>query len=151
MDLTSARWLSEGSCNYARASATLGLLRGYQEMAERLLCSIAVQDHCEIPYSNLHKKLFQFTILRLKFEYRTRAIISRGLYTFLPHFQRPFMYCDHWPYVWLVSKSGLWWRAYGKLFTVMGGDFKFRIVIRNIFFLYLEIWKMNLTFWKCHL
>ena len=27
-------------------------------------------------------------------EYRTRAIISRGLYTFLPHFQRPFMYCD---------------------------------------------------------
>ena len=26
--------------------------------------------------------------------YRTRAIISRGLYIFLPHFQRPFMYCD---------------------------------------------------------
>ena len=26
--------------------------------------------------------------------YRTPAIISRGLYTFLRHFQRPFMYCD---------------------------------------------------------
>ena len=38
--------------------------------------------------------------------YRTRAIISRGLYNFLPHFQRPFMYCDLWPYVWLVFKSG---------------------------------------------
>ena len=38
--------------------------------------------------------------------YRTRAIISRGLYTFLPHFKRPFMYCDLWPYVWLVFKSG---------------------------------------------
>ena len=40
------------------------------------------------------------------FNYRTRAIISRGLYIFLPHFQRPFMYCDLWPYVWLVFKSG---------------------------------------------
>ena len=39
-------------------------------------------------------------------KYCTRAIISRGLYTFLPHFQRPFMYCDLWPYVWLVFKSG---------------------------------------------
>ena len=39
--------------------------------------------------------------------YRTRAIISRGLYTFLPYFQRPFMNCDLWPYVWLVFKSGL--------------------------------------------
>ena len=38
--------------------------------------------------------------------YRTRAIISRDLYIFLPHFQRPFMYCDLWPYVWLVFKSG---------------------------------------------
>ena len=38
--------------------------------------------------------------------YRTRAIISRGLHIFLPHFQRPFMYCDLWPYVWLVFKSG---------------------------------------------
>ena len=38
--------------------------------------------------------------------YRTRAIISRGLYIFLPHFPRPFMYCDLWPYVWLVFKSG---------------------------------------------
>ena len=37
--------------------------------------------------------------------YRTRPIISRGLYTFLPHFQRPFMYCDLWPFVWLVFKS----------------------------------------------
>ena len=25
---------------------------------------------------------------------------------FLPHFQRPFMYCDLWSYVWLVFKSG---------------------------------------------
>ena len=25
---------------------------------------------------------------------------------FLPHFQRPFMYCDLWPYAWLVFKSG---------------------------------------------
>ena len=38
--------------------------------------------------------------------YRTRAIISRGLYIFLPHFQGPFIYCDLWPYVWLVFKSG---------------------------------------------
>ena len=36
----------------------------------------------------------------------TRAVISRGLYTFLPHFQRPFIYCDLWPCVWLVFKSG---------------------------------------------
>ena len=42
----------------------------------------------------------------LRFIYRTRAFISRGLYIFLPHFQRPFMYCDLWPYVWLVFKSG---------------------------------------------
>ena len=48
--------------------------------------------------------------------YRTRAIISRGLYTFLPHFQRPFMYCDLRSYVWLVFKSGLWWRAYGRYY-----------------------------------
>ena len=50
------------------------------------------------------------------FIYRTRTIISRGLYTFLPHFKRPFMYCDLWPYVWLIFKSGLWWRAYGICF-----------------------------------
>ena len=43
--------------------------------------------------------------------YRTRAIISCGLYTFLPHFQGPFMYCDLWPYVWLVFKSGFQSRA----------------------------------------
>ena len=42
-----------------------------------------------------------------KKEYRTRTIISRGLYSFLPLFQRPFMYCDLWPYVWLEFKSGL--------------------------------------------
>ena len=23
------------------------------------------------------------------------------------------MYCDLWPYVWLVFKSGLYWRTYG--------------------------------------
>ena len=45
------------------------------------------------------------------FVYRTRAIISHGLYTFSPHFQRPFMYCDLWRYVWLVFKSGFWSRA----------------------------------------
>ena len=38
--------------------------------------------------------------------YRTCAIVSRGLYILLPHFQRPFMYCDLWPYVCLVFKSG---------------------------------------------
>ena len=43
--------------------------------------------------------------------YRTRAIISRGLYVFLHHFKRPFMYCDLWPYVWLVFKSGFYSRA----------------------------------------
>ena len=42
----------------------------------------------------------------VKNSYRTRAIISRGLYIFLPHFKRPFMYCDLWPYVWLIFKSG---------------------------------------------
>ena len=36
--------------------------------------------------------------------YRTRAIISRGLYTFYPLFEVHLgMYCDLWPYVWLVS------------------------------------------------
>ena len=40
----------------------------------------------------------QFEI-QLISDYRTRAIISRGLYTFLPDFLRPFMYCDLWPYV----------------------------------------------------
>ena len=29
--------------------------------------------------------------MTLKYIYRTRAIVSHGLYTFLPHFQRPFM------------------------------------------------------------
>ena len=54
-----------------------------------------------------------------RFHYRTRAIIIRGLYTFLPHFQRPFMYCDLWPYVWLVLKSGLQSRtAYDGAHTV---------------------------------
>ena len=30
---------------------------------------------------------------------------------FLPTFWSSFMYCDIWPYVWLVFKSGLQWRA----------------------------------------
>ena len=37
----------------------------------------------------------------------TRAIITRGLYTFWSSF----MYCDLWPYVWLVFKSGFKSRA----------------------------------------
>ena len=49
---------------------------------------------------------FMRFIRRRYCEYRTRAIISRGLYTFLPRLQRPFMYCDLWPYVWVVFKSG---------------------------------------------
>ena len=61
---------------------------------------------------------FDKIILKQESNYRTRAIISRGLYIFLPHFQRPFVYCDLWPYVWLLIKSGLWWRAYGKYFWI---------------------------------
>ena len=38
--------------------------------------------------------------------YRTRAIITRGLYTFYLLFEKQFMDCDLWPYVWLVFKSG---------------------------------------------
>ena len=43
------------------------------------------------------------------FAYRTRAIITRGLYTFYPlpktFFQGAF-FLKFWPYVWLVFKSG---------------------------------------------
>ena len=54
----------------------------------------------------LQKELKLDVCKQTKVIYRTRAIISRGLYTFLPYFQRPFMYCDLWPYVWLVFKGG---------------------------------------------
>ena len=44
--------------------------------------------------------------------YRTRAIITRGLYTFYPlfefqkRFSRVFFFLKFWPYVWLVFKNG---------------------------------------------
>ena len=49
--------------------------------------------------------------------YRTRAIITRGLYTFYPLFEvqkrffKEFFFLKFWPYVWLVFKSGLKSRA----------------------------------------
>ena len=51
-----------------------------------------------------------------KGKYRTRAIITRGLYMFLPTFTIPFLWFQGGfseNYVWLIIKSGLWWRAYG--------------------------------------
>ena len=51
--------------------------------------------------------------------YRTRAIISRGLYIFYPisndHFFvfKEVFFRKFCPYLWLVFKSGLWWHAYG--------------------------------------
>ena len=48
-----------------------------------------------------------------KVKYRTRAIITHGLYTFYPLFevQKRFFqgafFLKFWPYVWLVFKSGL--------------------------------------------
>ena len=45
--------------------------------------------------------------------YRTRAIITRGLYTFYPLFgvQKRFFKVQFWPYVWLVFKSGFYSKA----------------------------------------
>ena len=48
---------------------------------------------------------------------RTRAIITLGLYVFYPIFEVNFFvfkevfFRKFCPYVWLVFKSGLWWRA----------------------------------------
>ena len=59
---------------------------------------------------------FEFLI----FIYRMRAINPHGLYIFNPLFEgqkrflRGFFFVKLWPYVWLVFKSGLWWRAYGN-------------------------------------
>ena len=41
--------------------------------------------------------------------YRTRAVITRGLYTFYPLFEvkKGAFFLKFWPYVWLVFKSGL--------------------------------------------
>ena len=59
----------------------------------------------------------KYRIIFSNFIYRTRAIISRGLYIFYPISKDHFFvfkevssekFC---PYVWLVFKSGLWWRA----------------------------------------
>ena len=56
----------------------------------------------------------------IKFIYRTRANITRGLYIYYPIlrpilcFQRGF-FRKCCPYVWLVFKSWLWWREYGIL------------------------------------
>ena len=41
------------------------------------------------------------------FIFRTRVIITCGLYTLHPLFEVDLgMYCDLWPYVWLLFKSG---------------------------------------------
>ena len=51
--------------------------------------------------------------IRTVSSYRTRAIITRGLYTFYPLFKVPktffqgAFFLKFWPYVWLVFKSGL--------------------------------------------
>ena len=46
-------------------------------------------------------------IFEKNFDFRTRAIITRGLYTFYPllEVQKRF-FLKFWPYVWLVFKSG---------------------------------------------
>ena len=52
--------------------------------------------------------------------YLTRNIICHGLYIFSPIFKEHFFvfkevfFRKFSPYVWLVFKSGLWWRAYGN-------------------------------------
>ena len=59
--------------------------------------------------------------------YRSRAIITRGLYTFYPIFegQKRFLgafFVKFWPYVWLVFKSGFKSRAgYSGARTVYAG------------------------------
>ena len=53
----------------------------------------------------------------LGISYRTRAIITRGLYTFYPVFKvqnrffKGLFFLKFWPYVWLVFKSGFKSRA----------------------------------------
>ena len=75
--------------------------------------------------SNKFIGFFQISIMST---YRMRAIISRGLYIFYPISKDHFfvfkeVFSENFvlirdstissPYVWLVFKSGLWWRAYG--------------------------------------
>ena len=56
---------------------------------------------------------------RMNIRYRTRAIISRGLYFFLPnfHFSCGLYYRQFYKRERLQIESGLWWRAYGTYIT----------------------------------
>ena len=62
----------------------------------------------------INKKVFD-----REWKYCTRAITTSGLYILKPHFKaknghlRGF-FAKFWPYVWLVFKSGLFWRTYGR-------------------------------------
>ena len=61
----------------------------------KVSCSIARTEVC-IKWQIGNRKIITIT----------RAIITRSLYTFYPLFEvHLFMYCDIWPYVWLVFKS----------------------------------------------
>ena len=46
------------------------------------------------------------------------------------------------------SESLSWAWNLNKLFTVMGGNFKFQVQDSDTEYFILEIWKTNLTFWK---
>ena len=69
-------------------------------------CQVSSINHDAFLFFNESSNKSCFLIGNKLYIYCTRAIISRGLYIFLPHFKRPFMYCDLWPYVWLIFKSG---------------------------------------------
>ena len=57
-------------------------------------------DSYDVSKNGMNQITYVVTLYELEgTTYRTRAIISRGLYIFLPHFQRPFIYCDLWLYV----------------------------------------------------
>ena len=73
------------------------LINDYEKLVEGTLrCPINM--HFNLPYAR---------------HYKPRLVY------FLPHSQRPFMYCDLWPYVWLIIESGFKSRAaYGGAYGI---------------------------------
>ena len=97
---------------------------------------------------NLPKKSFQITILSLKFEYR--KVASSRLSWLVAH-SRIFRL-----FIWslcnvtfgqrsskLNSRPVYCSQLYGKLFTVMGGNFKFQVQDRDLEYFFLEIWRFK--------
>ena len=88
-------------------------------------------------------------------EYRTRAIISRGLYIFFTPFQKtiyvlwPLALCMACIQERLLIKSGLWWRAYGSNRSARGHApsrfFKYRKEIIKMLVMALQILEPSTT------